>query len=115
MQCSKCGINNYCKDSLVHGRQHYKCKECIYRCTVSQRSGVKPVETRRMAFEMYLKDLCFSAICHLFQIIYGTVYQWIKNFEKQVESPKRNEQIEIVVLDKMHTYVGRKNGFAALI
>jgi hypothetical protein len=61
-----------------------------------------------MAFEMYLEGLGFRAIGRLLRISYGTVFQWIKNWEKQIELPKRNEQIEIVELDEMHTYVGRK-------
>jgi transposase len=64
-----------------------------------------------MAFEMYLEGLGFRAIGRLLKISYGTVYQWIKNWEKQVELPKRNEQIEVVELDEMHTYVGRKKRF----
>lgn len=118
MQCPKCGSEKYCKDGLVQGRQRYKCKQCVYRYTVSQKSDVKPVETRRMAFEMYLEGLGFRAIGRLLRISYGTVYQWIKNWEKQIELPKRNEQIEVVELDEMHTYVGRKkttDGYGLLL
>ncbi len=79
---------------------------------------MKPIETRRMAFEMYLEGLGFRAIGRLLRISYGTVYQWIKNWEKQIELPKRNEQIEVVELDEMHTYVGRKkttDGYGLLL
>jgi len=111
MNCSRCSSEEYCKDGLIQGRQRYKCKQCNYRYTVSRKSDVKPKETRRMAFEMYLEGLGFRAIGRLLRISYGTVYQWIKSWEKQIELPKRNEQIEIVELDEMHTYVGQKKNY----
>jgi transposase len=61
-----------------------------------------------MTFEMYLEGLGFRAIGRLLRISYGTVYQWVQNLENQIELPKRNEQIEVVELDEMHTYVGHK-------
>jgi hypothetical protein len=61
-----------------------------------------------MAFEMYLEGLGFRAIGCLLRISYGTVYQWIKKWDKQVELPRRNESIEVVELDEMHTYIGSK-------
>ena len=118
MNCSRCSSEEYCKDGLVQGRQRYKCKQCNYRYTVSRKSDVKPKETRRMAFEMYLEGLGFRVIGRLLRISYGTVYQWIKSWEKQIELPKRNEQIEIVELDEMHTYVGQKkttDGYGLLL
>jgi transposase-like protein len=118
MECPKCGSEEYCKDGFVQGRQRYKCKKCVYRYTVNKKSDVKPTETRRMAFEMYLEGLGFRAIGRLLRISYGTVYQWVKNWEQQVELPKRNEQIEVVELDEMHSYVGRKkttDGYGLLL
>jgi len=61
-----------------------------------------------MAFEMYLEGLGFRAIGRLLRISYGTVYQWIKKWGIQMSLPKRNEQIEVVEIDEMHTYVGSK-------
>ena len=108
MNCPKCKSDSYSKDGFVQGRQRYKCKKCIYRYTVVQKSDIKSQDTRRMAFEMYLEGLGFRAIGRLLRISYGTVYQWIRKWEGQVDLPKRNEQIEVVELDEMHTYVGSK-------
>jgi transposase-like protein len=108
MRCPKCGSEEYCKDGFVQCRQRYQCKRCVYRYTVTHKSDVKSQDTRRMAFEMYLEGLGFRAIGRLLRISYGTAYQWIRNWENQVALPKRNEPIEIVELDEMHTYVGRK-------
>ncbi len=108
MQCPKCSSEAYCKDGFIQGRQRYKCKPCGYRYTVHRKSDVKSAATRRMAFEMYLEGLGFRAIGRLLRISYGTVFRWVKNWEQQVELPKRDEPVEVVELDEMHTYVGRK-------
>ena len=118
MNCPQCQSGAYSKDGFVQGRQRYKCKKCIYRYTVVQKSDVKSQTTRRMAFEMYLEGLGFRAIGRLLRISYGTVYQWIRKWEGEVDLPKRNEQIAVVELDEMHTYVGSKkitDGYGLLL
>ena len=76
--------------------------------SVLQKSDVKSTATRRLAFQMYLEGLGFRAICRILRISYGTVYQWIKKRGGQFELPTRNEEIAVVELDEMHTYVGSK-------
>ena len=44
----------------------------------------------------------------MLKISYGTAFQWIKKWGENQELPRRNEEIEVVELDEMHTYVGRK-------
>jgi hypothetical protein len=61
-----------------------------------------------MAFEMYLEGLGFRSIGRILKISYGTVYQWVKKWGSNFELPKRNETIELVELDELHTYIGRK-------
>jgi len=67
---------------------------------------------------MYLEGLGFRAIGRILQISYGTVYQWVKKWGNNLELPKRNDIIEVVELDEMHTYVGRKkttDGYGLLL
>ena len=118
MNCPRCFNINYHKAGLIQGRQRYKCKDCIYYYTVLQKSDVKSTATRRLAFQMYLEGLGFRAIGRILKISYGTVYQWIKKWGCNLELPKRNEVIEVVELDEMHTYVGRKkttDGYGLLL
>jgi len=118
MNCPRCGSTEYCKDGKIRERQRYKCKKCVYRYTVAQKSDVKSSDTKRIAFSMYLEGLGFRAIGRILNISYGTVYQWIKKWGSNLELPKRSEAIEIVELDEMHTYVGRKkttNGYGLLL
>jgi len=67
---------------------------------------------------MYLEGLGFRAIGRILQISYGTVYQWVKKWGNNLELPKRNDIIEVVELDEMHTYVGSKkttDGYGLLL
>jgi len=67
---------------------------------------------------MYLEGLGFRSIGRILRISYGTVYQWMKRWGYNLELPKRNEAIEVVELDEMPTYVGRKkttDGYGLLL
>jgi transposase-like protein len=108
MNCPKCGSEEYSKAGIINERQRHKCKKCAYHYTVVQKSDVKSQEVRRLALEMYLEGMGFRAIGRVLQISYGTVYKWIKNWETQIELPKRSEPIKVVELDEMHTYIGSK-------
>ena len=61
-----------------------------------------------MALEMYLEGLGFRSIGRILKISYGTVYLWIKEWGTKVSLPRRNEPIEYVELDEIHSYVGSK-------
>jgi len=118
MKCPKCGSEEHCKDGIVKGRQRFKCKKCNYRYTVERKSDVKSAETRRLALEMYLEGLGFRAIGRILKISYVTVFQWVRKWGENQELPKRNEAIDVVELDEMHTYVGQKkttDGYGLLL
>jgi transposase-like protein len=108
MDCPRCSSQNHSKDGIIKGCQRYKCKDCNYHYTVEKKSNVKPVEMKRIAFELYLEGLGFRSIGRILRISYGTVYQWVRRWSKQMELPERNDRIEMVELDEMHTYVGQK-------
>jgi transposase-like protein len=108
MNCPKCGSLNHCKDGKINQRQRYLCKDCGYRYTVERKSDVKTREVRRMALEMYLEGLGFRSIGRILKISYGTVYQWVKEWGSKVELPQKEDAVELVELDEMHTYVASK-------
>ena len=111
MKCPRCGSEEYCKDGILKGRQRFKCKQCNYHYTVEKKSNVKSQETKRMAFEMYLEGLGFRAIGRILKISHVTVFQWVKKWGATLELPKREEAIEVVELDEMHTYVSQKKNY----
>jgi transposase len=61
-----------------------------------------------MALEMYLEGLGFRSVGHILKISYGTVYQWVKEWGSKVELPQKEDAVEPVELDEMHTCVASK-------
>jgi len=104
MDCPKCKHSDYCKAGFAN----YKCKSCSYFYTVDRKSDVKTEQTRRLALEIYLEGVGFRGIGRILGISYGTVYQWIKKWSKQIDLPVRNEPISLVELDELHSYVKQK-------
>ena len=118
MNCSRCKSSNYRKDGFARGLQRYKCKSCNYRYTVLKKSDVKPLETRRLALEMYLEGLGFRSIGRILKISYGTVYSWVKKWSSEVSLPRQEGNVKIVELDELHSYIGSKkttDGFGLLL
>jgi len=109
MNCRRCFSNNYVKNGSAKGRPRFKCKDCNYRYTVAHKSTTKPPAIRRLALEMYLEGLGFRHIGMVLKISYVTVYNWVKKWGASVELPVREDAIDVVELDEMHTYVGKKN------
>ena len=108
MNCPKCNNTTKTKDGIVRGKQRYKCKSCNYRYTVLKKSDVKTKQTRRLALDMYLEGLGFRSIGRILEVSHVSVYNWVKAWGEKVSLPKREEPVEIVELDEMHTYIGEK-------
>ena len=108
MDCPRCGCGEYCKNGIVNGRQRYRCKQCRYNYTVTQKSDVKSPETRQLALDMYLEGLGFRAIGRLLQVSHMAVFYWIKQAGQSVELSIADEPVEVVEVDEMHTFVGQK-------
>ncbi len=108
MDCPRCGSLNHRKDGFVGNRQRHYCKDCHYHYTVENKSDIKSKEVRRLALEMYLEGLGFRAIGRILKISHVTVYYWVKEWGEKVSLPKRDKAIEVVELDELHTYVGKK-------
>ena len=66
---------------------------------------------------MYLEGMGFRAIGRVLGISYGTVFCWIKKWGSNLELPVRNETLEVLELDELHSYVGKKttNGSGLLL
>jgi len=108
MNCPKCKSNNHVKDGVIKEKQRYKCKECNHRYTVEIKSTSKPIKMKRYALELYLEGLGFRSIGRLLGVSHVAVYQWIKSFGENIESLRSDNEIEIMELDEMHTYIGSK-------
>ena len=108
MDCPRCSSEHHIKDGIVKGRQRYQCKECQYRYTVEQKSDVKSPQTRQFALDLYLEGLGFRAIGRLLKVSHTAVVGWVKQAGKSLELPVEQEPVDVVEVDEMHTYVGKK-------
>jgi len=116
INCPKCTGNNYVKAGKIKERQRYKCKECNYYYTINNKGSDK--EQRRLALELYLEGLGFRSIGRVLKFSHVAVYNWIKSFGEKITDLKNKQEIKIVEIDEMHSYIGSKKtsaGFGLLL
>ena len=104
--CPKCKGLNFRKDGIVKSKQRYLCKDCKHRFTVEQIG--KPSKIKRDALILYLEGLGFRSIGRFLNVSHVAVFNWIKSFGEQLDEFRNPEDIEVVELDEMHTYIGSK-------
>lgn len=104
--CPKCKSMNFRKDGIVKSKQRYFCKDCKLRFTVEQVG--KPSKIKRDALILYLEGLGFRSIGRYLNVSHVAVFNWIKSFGERLEEFRNPEDIDVVELDEMHTYIGSK-------
>lgn len=94
------------KDGIAKGKQRYKCKLCGYRHTVRYR-GINP-DIKRQALQLYLEGLGFRSIGRFLNCSHVAVYNRIKAHGESITPIRSENDIEVIELDEMHTYIGSK-------
>lgn len=112
MDCPKCNSSNHKKNGIVNERQRYECHDCGYNYTVELKSTAFPLSVKRQALQLYLKGLGFRSIGRYLGVSHVSVQNWIKRFGQELEDLKSENEIDIVELDEMHTYIGNKKNIA---
>ena len=106
LACPKCSHSICIKSGKAKGRQRYQCKACNYYYTVSDWGGSKT--QKRQALMLYLEGLGFRSIGRILNFSHVAIYNWIKAFGVQFENLKSADEIKVVEMDEMHTYVSNK-------
>ena len=104
--CPNCKSKNFRKDGIVKLKQRYLCKDCKFRFTVEQVG--KSNKLKRDALILYLEGLGFRSIGRFLKVSHVTVFNWIKSFGEKLDEFRNKDDIEIVEIDEMHTYIGSK-------
>ena len=112
MNCPRCKNSNHKKNGKVDGRQRYKCNDCGYNYTVDVKSTASSPSVKRQALQLYLEGLGFRSIGRFLGVSHVSVQNWIKKFGQELEDLKSENEISIVELDEMHTYIGNKKNIA---
>jgi len=112
MNCPRCKSSNHNKNGKVDGRQRYKCNACGYNYSVEIKSTASSISVKRQALQLYLEGLGFRSIGRFLGVSHVSVQKWIKKFGQELEDLKSENEISIVELDEMHTYIGNKKNIA---
>jgi transposase-like protein len=73
------------------------------------KSTAKPKSLKKQALHLYLECLGFRSIGRFLGFSNVSVLNWIRDFGHKVqELNSERQQLEIVEVDEMHTYVGKK-------
>ena len=112
MNCPRCKSPDHKKNGLVDGRQRYKCSACGYNYSVELKSTAFSTSVKRQALQLYLEGLGFRSIGRFLGVSHVSVQKWIKKFGQELEELKSENEISIVELDEMHTYIGNKKNIA---
>jgi transposase len=104
--CPKCKSKNICKDGIVKQKQRFHCKDCHYRFTVEFVG--KPEKLKRDALILYLEGLGFRSIGRFLNVSHVAVFNWIKSFGENIEDVRSDNQIDVIEVDEMHTYISSK-------
>lgn len=109
MNCPKCALENNVKAGFNAGKQRYKCKECGCHFTRSTPKG-EPAEKKRQAVQLYLEGLGFRAIGRFLNVSHVTIQDWVAKKAEALETlvPLYPARAELLELDEMHHYIGKK-------
>ncbi len=111
MNCPRCNSSSHKKNGIVGGRQRYKCSDCGYNYTVELKSTAFSASVKKQALQLYLEGLGFRSIGRVLGVSHVSAQKWIKKFGKELEALKSENEISIVELDEMHTYIGNKKKY----
>jgi len=112
MNCPRCKSSSHRKNGIVSGRQRYKCHDCGYNYSVEIKSTASSSFVKRQALQLYLEGLGFRSIGRILGVSHVSVQKWIKKFGQELEELKSENEISVVELDEMHTYIGNKKNTA---
>ena len=112
MNCPRCNSSSHKKNGIVGGRQRYKCHDCGYNYTVELKSTAFSASVKKQALQLYLEGLGFRSIGRFLGVSHVSVQKWIKKLGQELEALKSENEISIVEMDEMHTYIGNKKNIA---
>jgi transposase-like protein len=107
--CPKCSSEKIFKFGIVRNKQRYKCKDCSFNFTTSEPRG-KPNELKIKALQLYLEGLGLRAIGRVLGVSQVSILNWIKKFGDNLPTASKPEKVEVMELDEMWHFVGKKNG-----
>jgi transposase-like protein len=106
--CPRCDSERIFKYGIIRNKQRYKCKDCNFNFTTAEKRG-KPNELKIKALHMYLEGIGLRKIGRLLGVSQVSVLNWIKKFAANMPTAPQPDKVEVMELDEMWHYVGKKN------
>ena len=103
-QCARCRSKELIKNGYVKDVQRWKCKSCGFSFTRSRPKGA-PRHLKEYAVLLWKKGLSQLAIAELVGYSNVSVGKWIDQLEAELPEP---ETVEVVELDELYHFVGKK-------
>jgi hypothetical protein len=100
------------KSGFNHGHQRYKCKDCGYHYSKATRDRY-PKEVRECALKMVADGMGFRQVERALGVSNVTVMQWVRKYGNSLLQQARERvggEYDIVELDELCTFIGKKNG-----
>lgn len=111
MKCAYCEKeSNVTKSGFERKKQRYWCKGCQRHFTLHAPRGASP-ELKQRAVDMYQEGLGFRAIGRLLGYSQVSIMKWVEQAAEKAKTQQAApsiDPIEVIEIDEMWHYVGRK-------
>ena len=109
-KCIHCGSDSLIKNGKPNGKQRWLCKKCGKNTLEGKEHSIK---MHKRIIKAYLRGVGIRAIADIEEVAVFTVVYWIRKIsnmvmEKQNKKLKQCTEIEILEMDELWTYVGKK-------
>ena len=115
MNCPYCASKHIRKNGHRRGKQNYICTACARQFIESYSKRGYNEEIKRQCLTMYVNGMGFRAIERLTGVNHNTVINWVREVAlKLPDAPEHSEIPEVVQVDELETFVGKKKQTLAL-
>ena len=114
--CPRCQSTHMRKAGVSrHGHQRWLCKDCGRTFGDKNYRLIDP-ETKARALAMYAEGVSARAIERLLGVSHNSVLGWVRQeVDKQALQPVPAQELQVVEMDEMWSYVGSKKPDLAVV
>jgi transposase-like protein len=116
MECKKCKSEQIIKNGQIRDKQRYRCKSCGLKFVEGDRRKGKNEEKKKLAIKLYLENMGFRAIGRVVGMSNVAVLNWVREAGEMIEAyhqqkvKQEQDPIEVIELDELWHYLGKKKG-----
>ena len=96
------------------GSQRHKCQHCKVRYTLEPKERGYPDELRLQAVRLYVDGMNYRRIGRHLKVHHTSVLNWVKAFAAQLPNAPLPEDLHIIELDELYTFIETKKNASIL-